>query len=153
MSDIEIDFNQDLHANEHACPSPAGEPLCSRAKIQEDFHTPIALDANANRMFSQGRLTTITLQELRHIETLQQIKFIDVQILRIIVQRRGANNLAYTYNNSRGRNTGIQSNQVNYARLFLVRIFNETEMDKLAYIIKAKGVNQTIWHGQIELRD
>ena len=38
-------------------------------------------------MFSQGRFTPITLQELRHIETLQQIKFIDVQILRIIVQK------------------------------------------------------------------
>ena len=49
----------------------------------------IALDVNANRIFSQARFTPITLQELRHIATLQQIKLIDVQILTIIVQQCG----------------------------------------------------------------
>ena len=44
MSDIEIYFNQDVNANEHARPSPIGEPPCLRAQIQEDFYTPIALD-------------------------------------------------------------------------------------------------------------
>ena len=83
--------------------------------------------------------TTITLLKLRHIESLQKIKFIDVQILRIIVQQRGANDLAYTYSDYRGRNTRIQSKQVNYTRLFIVCIFNKTEMDKLAYIMEAKG--------------
>ena len=39
-------------------------------------------------MFCQERFTPITLQELCHIETLQQFKFIDFQILRIIVQPR-----------------------------------------------------------------
>ena len=81
MSDIEIDFDQDIHANEHTRPSPKGKSPCSRARIQRCFHIPIALDTNAtNRMFSQGRFTPITLQELRHIETSHQIKFIDVQI-------------------------------------------------------------------------
>ena len=69
MSDIEIDFDQDVHSNEHARPSPVGEPPRSRAQIQEDFHTSIALDANTNRKFSQDRFTPITLQELHHIET------------------------------------------------------------------------------------
>ena len=98
----------------HAHPSPIGEPPCSKAQIQQDFHIPIALDANTNRMFSQGNFIPITLQELRHIEASQQIKFIDVQILRIIVQQCGAYNLAYTYSNNHGRNTRVQSRQVNH---------------------------------------
>ena len=63
MSDIEIDFDQVVHANEHARPSPVGDPPCSRATIQEDFHTPIAINASANRIFSQGHLTPIILQD------------------------------------------------------------------------------------------
>ena len=50
-ADIQIDFDQDVHANEHARPSPVGESLRSRAQIQEDFHIPIALDANAKGCF------------------------------------------------------------------------------------------------------
>ena len=70
MPDIEIDFDQDVHANEHTHPSPVRDLPRSRARIQEDFHTPIALDANANRMVFQEHFTPITLQELRHVETL-----------------------------------------------------------------------------------
>ena len=57
MSDIEIDFNQDVHANEHARPFPVGKRPCSRARIQEDFHIPMASNAKVNRILSQGRLT------------------------------------------------------------------------------------------------
>ena len=67
MLDIEIDSNQYVHANEYARPSTVGEPPCSRAQIEDDFRTPIVLDANANRMFSLGRFPPITLQELRHL--------------------------------------------------------------------------------------
>ena len=64
MFDTEIDFDQDVHGNEHAHPSPVGKPPCPRAQIQESFILLfLPLDANANRMFSQGRFTLITLQE------------------------------------------------------------------------------------------
>ena len=69
-------------------------------------------------MFAQGHFTHITLQEFLNIETLQQIKFIDVQILRTIVQQSGVNNLAYTYSNKCGRKIRVQLKQVNYTRLF-----------------------------------
>ena len=84
---------------------------------------------------------------------MQQIKLIDVQILIITVQQHGATNLAYTSSNNRGRDIRVQSKRVEYTRLFLVRTFNETQMDKLAYIMEAKCVNQTIWHKQIEQSD
>ena len=62
-------------------------------------------------MLYQGCCNPIISQELRHIETSQQIKFIDVQILRIIVHQCGAYNLAYTYSNNHGRNTSVQSSK------------------------------------------
>ena len=104
-------------------------------------------------MFSQGLFTPITLDNLHHIETLQQVKFIDVQILRILNQQRSVNNLALSYSYICDRNTRVHSRQVKYTRLFLVHIFNKTEMDKLAYTMEAKGVNQIIWYRHIELRD
>ena len=69
-------------------------------------------------MLYQGCCNPIISQELRHIETSQQIKFIDVQILRTIVQQSGVNNLAYTYSNKCGRKIRVQLKQVNYTRLF-----------------------------------
>ena len=70
-------------------------------------------------MFSQSRFTHIKLKELHHIETSQQIKFIDVQILRIIVQQRGANNLAYTYSNTCAKNKGFNQSKFTTLDIFL----------------------------------
>jgi len=115
-------------------------------------------DSTSDKLFEGDKalFKNITIQELRVTECLKSVHFIDVQILRILVQPRGANgsNYAYTYANNRGRNNNrSQTSQVNYTRLILVRIMNKTESDRIAYIMEAKGTNQELWHRCIELRD
>ena len=64
ISDVEINFDQDVDSNDHSCSSPIGE---QGTHIQEDFHSPIALDANANRedvfsrLFYSHNITEVTL--------------------------------------------------------------------------------------------
>lgn len=118
----------------------------------------IPVDSASEKLFEgdSSMFKNITLQELRHMQCLKSVHFVDVQILRILVQPRGANgnNYAYTYANNRGRNNNRgQSRQVNYSRLILVRIMNETESDRIAYIMEARGSNQELWNRSIELRD
>ena len=159
MSDVDVDFDDDdSHDGNvaHLRPPPVGEPVAGRRRLNEDilaFTTPLTRDRRANGIFIPGRFNNIRLAELRRLEVLRQLCFLDVQILRIIVQPRGENNKAWTYQNTRGKGSKGQSKEVHYSRLFLVRIFNDTEMDLLAYVMEAKGSNTTLWHRQPELRD
>ena len=111
-------------------------------------------DPNLRRLFSSNRFESVTLQDLRDIDSLRTVNYIDVQILRIIVQPRGANNQAFTYSNNRGRpGARRQVNQINYSRLFLIRIHNHSEGDRVAYMMESKSTNQVLWNRNIEYRD
>ena len=131
-----------------------------RARINEIVFDPIpeyastSYDHNLRRLFHGNRFESVSLQDLRDIDSLRTVNYIDVQILRIIVQPRGANNQAYTYSNNRGRpGARRQVNQINYSRLFLIRIHNHSEGDRVAYMMESKSTNQVLWNRNIEFRD
>ena len=159
MNNVHVDFDDDNSHDgnvTHMRPPPVGEPVASRCRLNEDilaFTEPLTRDYCANNLFLSGQFTNIRLAELRQLEVLRQLCYLDVQILRIIVQPRGENNRAWTCQNTRGEGTRGQSKQVHYSRLFLVRIINDSEMYLLAYVMEAKGSNTTLWHCQPELRD
>jgi hypothetical protein len=114
----------------------------TRARINEIIFNPIPdygsrpIDKSLSHLFRGNRFESVTLQDLRDMDSLRSVNFIDVQILRIIVQPRGANNQAYTYSKMRPGTTRRQINQINYSRLFLVRIHNPSESDRVAYMME-----------------
>ena len=69
--------------------------------IPEYGSTSYAL--NLRHLFSSNRFEGVTLQELRDMDSLPTVNCIDVQMLRIILQPRGANNQAFIYPNNKGR--------------------------------------------------
>lgn len=101
------------------------------------------------------RLSAISLSELMD-ESVEEknldTNFIDVQVLRVIAPNSNmGTNSAFMYGN-RNRNRNSQ-NQVHYSRLILLRVFSNTESDRLCYLMETRNTNTCLWDRNVELRD
>jgi hypothetical protein len=122
---------------------------------QRRFQALLALDPNLDGSALMNRLTPISLSTLmsEHMEHMSlDLNFIELQLMRIIVPNRAnGTHSAYVYaNRNRNRN---QANQVHYSRLFLFRVVNEREANKLCYVMEARNANTCLWERNVELRD
>ena len=74
---------------------PGRPSRSTRARINEIVYNPIPdfgskpCDQSLSHLFRGNRFESVTLQDLRDMDSLRSVNFIDVQILRIIVQPRG----------------------------------------------------------------
>ena len=78
--------------------------------------------------------------------------FFECQILRIIAPSNipGTSYAWNYYNRSRNLQNG---NSINYSRLFLVRVYSETEWHRLCYILESCTHNTSRWNNNVKLRD
>jgi len=144
-------------------PSPEGQPNTQRPRTNDNddaanndhdgiFTVCRPIDNSLTRMLT--RLNFTSLQELldRDSNDQQNYHCIDLQILRVIAPANlPGTNGAFTYSNrSRNRNTG---NQINYTRLFLVRVHSTNEGNRLCYLMETRTQNTTLWNRNVELRD
>ena len=165
------DSQQDQHMNDDA-PIEQNQ-IANHQNANQQHHRPAARERVAQRQRVNTRLIPhdgsliqrpimTRLQEVLIEELLsetvqdrnQDRYYLEAQIMRVIAPNN-ANNSAFVYGNRSSRG-GRNSSQVNYSRLFLLRVHcvdHEMENGRLFYLMEARSTNTSLWERNVEFRD
>jgi len=165
MSDNESQQDQNMHdANQQQIvnqqnANPQHQRPAAEERPQQRPRVNTRLIPHDNTLLERPimtRLREVLIEDLLS-ETVQDRNqdryYLEAQIMRVIAPNN-ANNSAFVYG-SRSRG-GRNSSQVNYSRLFLLRVHcvdHELENGRLFYLMEARSTNTSLWERNVEFRD
>lgn len=150
------DANADLLQQDPERRPPAqGQPANQRRRLNDRRLIPYDTALIGTSIMT--RLREVSILHLMGEEILNQNRdlfYLDAQIIRVIAPNN-ANNSMFIYGsrNTRGART---STQVNYSRLFLLRVHSvdrESGNNQLFYMMESRGTNNCLWDRNVEFRD
>ena len=104
------------------------------------------------------RLQEVSIGDLMGEEILERNQdrfYLDAQLMRVIAPNN-ANNSTFIYGSRNTMRGAKNSTQVNYSRLFLLRVHsadNESENGQLFYMMESRNTNTCLWERNVEFRD